>query len=125
MIAVWTRYSFPALLGASMLAIVLALSSVLCTDRVAHAQPGCTASRLAAPWARCPPGPADGCRPIPRPRRRSIAPTRIASAPTSPPIRVNGASYRASPARLRTLRSSCPQQVSPQDVARLFDAMAC
>ena len=90
----------------------------------AHAAPGCTASGLSSALGQV--ASATGAWLSAHPEAEAAVNTADENA-----IRTYFAAHQAEwselqgiASPLRSLRQSCPQQVSPGDVARLYDAMA-
>src|SRR6478736_4952835 len=95
----------------TLTAIALAGAAIASSMPIATAQPGCTASGLSSALGQV--ASSTGAWLSAHPDAEAAVNTADENA-----IRT----YIAAP--LRSLRQSCPQQVSPGDVARLYDAMA-
>jgi hemophore-related protein len=113
-----------AVVGTIAAAAILSCGLISMSTNRAAAQPGCTASGLSSALATVANGTADWLASHPE------AEAAVNSADENA-IRTYFATHTdqwqqlqgiANP--LRTLRNSCPQQVSAGDVARLFDAMS-
>jgi hemophore-related protein len=113
-----------AAVGTIVAAVILSCGLICMSTNRAAAQPGCTASGLSSALATVASGTAGWLASHPE------AEAAVNSADENA-IRTYFAAHSdqwqqlqgiANP--LRTLRHSCPQQVSAGDVARLFDAMS-
>jgi len=113
-----------AAVGTIAAAVILSIGLICMSTNRAAAQPGCTASGLSSALATVASGTAGWLASHPE------AEAAVNSADENT-IRTYFATHTdqwqqlqgiANP--LRTLRKSCPQQVSAGDVARLFDAMS-
>ena len=113
-----------AVVGIIAVAVILSCGLIHMSTDPAAAQPGCTASGLSSALATVASGTAGWLASHPE------AEAAVNSADENA-IRTYFATHTdqwqqlqgiANP--LRTLRNSCPQQVSAGDVARLFDAMS-
>jgi hemophore-related protein len=113
-----------AAVGTIAAAVILSIGLICMSTNRAAAQPGCTASGLSSALATVASGTAGWL--ASHPEAEAAVNTADENA-----IRTYFAAHTdqwqqlqgiADP--LRTLRKSCPQQVSAGDVARLFDAMS-
>jgi hemophore-related protein len=105
-------------------AVILSCGLIFMSTTRAAAQPGCTASGLSSALATVASGTAGWLSSHPEAEA-------VVNSADENAIRTYFATHTdqwqqlqgiANP--LRTLRNSCPQQVSPLDVARLYDAMS-
>ena len=113
-----------ALVGTIAAAVILACSLIYMSTNRAAAQPGCTASSLSSALATVASGTAGWLASHPEAeaavnRADENAIRTYFGTHTDQWQQLQGI---ANP--LRSLRNSCPQQVSAGDVARLFDAMS-
>jgi heme-binding protein len=108
----------------TLTAIAIAGAAIASSMPIASAQPGCTASGLSSALGQV--ASSTGAWLSAHPEAEAAVNTADENA-----IRTYFAAHQAEwselqgiASPLRSLRQSCPQQVSPGDVARLYDAMA-
>src|SRR3954447_4284156 len=106
------------------LTAIAIVSAIASTTPIAQAAPGCTASGLSAALGQV--ASSTGAWLSAHPEAEAAVNTAddnaIRTYFAAHPAEWSALQGIASP--LRSLRQSCPQQVSPGDVARLYDAMA-